>query len=262
MTTSALIQWEVEALLSDSVIRGMTRYEVKWVGYEATTFEQIKNLNNCSDTVQAYLRKKSLLMPLTQDNLLAFDSNWLQPTVELVLGDRMNNEVQEYLVKWQGDEVLSWEPMTNLDNYLDLIFDYLFININQQSQEEISQHDFTEMGYDAAQALLNQNQNELIAPMLDTLNPIGVSNQNDGPLTNASFNNSAANESTQLTSILDESNFDELNSLNDQEVCYIFERIANHVDVIQLDTDIDLGMDMDVEQITDLLVNLSNARYF
>jgi len=152
--------------------------------------------------------------------------------------------------------------MSNLDNYLDLIFDYLFINVNQLSQDEISQHEFTEMGYDAAQSLLNQNQNELIGPMLESLNPIEVSNQNDGPVTSASFNNIVANESTQLTSILDESNFDELNSLNDQEVCNIFERIANHGDDIQLDNDIDLGMDMDVEQITDLLVNLSNARYF
>jgi hypothetical protein len=44
-------------MLSDNVMRGITRYEVKWVGYEATTFEQIKNLNNCHDTVQAYLRE-------------------------------------------------------------------------------------------------------------------------------------------------------------------------------------------------------------
>jgi hypothetical protein len=53
MTTSPLIQWEVEVILSDSVIRGMTRYEVKWVDFVATKFEQIKNLNNCHDTVQA-----------------------------------------------------------------------------------------------------------------------------------------------------------------------------------------------------------------
>ena len=179
MTSAALIQWEVEAILSDSVIRGMTRYEVKWVGYEATTFEQIKNLNNCHDTVQSYLRKKTILMPLTQDNLLAFDDNWVQATVEIVLGSRMNNDVQEYLIKWKGDKVLSWEPMSNLDNYLDLIFDYLFINVNQLSQDEISQQEFTEMGYDAAQSLLNQNQNELIDPMHDNLNPNDVTNLND-----------------------------------------------------------------------------------
>jgi hypothetical protein len=64
-----VFQWEVGAMRSDSVMRGITRYEVKWVGYEATTFEQIKYLYNCHNTVQAYLREKSLLKPLTQDNL-------------------------------------------------------------------------------------------------------------------------------------------------------------------------------------------------
>ena len=53
MASSVLIQWEVEAIFSDSVIRSMNRYKVKWVGHEATTFEQIKNLKNCHDTVQA-----------------------------------------------------------------------------------------------------------------------------------------------------------------------------------------------------------------
>jgi hypothetical protein len=70
-------------------------------------------------------QEKSQIKPLTQDILLAADINWIQPTVEIVLGSRMNNQVQEYLVKWQGDEVLSWEPMTNLDRNLDQIFDYL-----------------------------------------------------------------------------------------------------------------------------------------
>jgi hypothetical protein len=130
--------------------------------------------------------------------------------------------------------------MTNLDNYLDLIFDYLFININQLFQDEISQQDFTEMGHDAAQSLLNQNQNELSGPMLVFLEPIDVSNLNEDSLTTASFNNAVGNESNHLTSLLDESNFDESNSLNDQEVCNIFERIANHDEDIQLDTDIDL----------------------
>ena len=52
------------------------------------------------------------------------------------------------------------------------------------------------MGYDAAQSLLNQNQNELFDPMLDSLNQIDVSNLNDDSVTIASFNNTVANEST------------------------------------------------------------------
>jgi hypothetical protein len=256
MASSALIQWEVEAILSDSVMRGVTRYEVKWVGYEATTFEQINNLNNCHDTVQAYLREKSLLKPLTQDNLLALDINWIQPTVELVLGSRMNNQVQEYLVKWQGDEVLSWEPMTNLDRYLDLIFDYLFLNINQLSPNELSQHDFTEMGFDAAQEVLNQheNQHELPELMFANLSPSDNLAYHDVVDTTTSLN------LTELDNNLDENLFVELDSMNDQQVRQIFETIANTDNDTLLDLDMDLSMD--VEEITDILVNLSNARFF
>ena len=40
MTESSLVQWEVEAILSDRKKRGKTFYEIKWVDYEQTTFEQ------------------------------------------------------------------------------------------------------------------------------------------------------------------------------------------------------------------------------
>jgi len=53
------IQWEVASILSERVIAGITRYEVKWVGYEETTFERVENLNDCNDKLQAYLKKKS-----------------------------------------------------------------------------------------------------------------------------------------------------------------------------------------------------------
>ena len=57
------------------------------------------NLNNCHDTLQKYLREKSLTKALTHDNLLALDRNWVQPRVELVLGARIVNNIQEYQVK-------------------------------------------------------------------------------------------------------------------------------------------------------------------
>ena len=115
MTESSLVQWEVEAILSDRKTRGKTFYEIKWVGYEQTTFEQLHNLNKCHDTLQEYLREKSLTKTLTHDNLLALDRNWVQPRVEIILGDRIVNNIQEYQVKWFGHQELSWEPITKLE---------------------------------------------------------------------------------------------------------------------------------------------------
>ena len=164
MTESSLIQWEVEAILSDRKTRGKTFYEIKWVDYEQTTFEQLHNLNNCHDTLQEYLREKSLTKTLTHDNLLALDRNWVQPRVELVLGTRIVNNIQEYQVKWFGHQELSWEPITKLEQYLDLVYDYISICINNLSQEALNEYDFLVMDYEAEEVLLdgNEGQNENI----------------------------------------------------------------------------------------------------
>jgi hypothetical protein len=146
--------------------------------------------------------------------------------------------------------------MTNLDRYLDLIFDYLFLNINQLSPDELSQHDFTEMGYDAAQEVLNQHENlhELPELMFAHLSPSDNLAYHDVVDTITSLN------LTELDNNLDENLFVELDSINDQQVRQIFETFAHSDNDTPLDLDMDLSMG--VEEITGILVNLSNARFF
>jgi hypothetical protein len=112
------------------------------------------------------------------------------------------------------------------------------------------------MGYDSAQEVLNQHENqpELTELMFANLSPSDNLAYNDVADTITSLN------LTELDNSLDENLFVELDSMNDQQVRQIFETIANSDNDTLLDLDMDLSMD--VEEITDILVNLSNARFF
>ena len=49
-------EWPVKKVLSHEEIDGQVYYEVKWDGYEETTWEPEENLTNAKEKVEAYQR--------------------------------------------------------------------------------------------------------------------------------------------------------------------------------------------------------------
>ena len=230
-------QYHVESIQSDRKIKGCTRYEIKWKDFEVTTFEQLQNLNHCNDTLQAYLREKSLTKRLTRDNLLAFDRHWVEPRVVQVVDSRIVNDQSEYQVRWVGDDELSWEPLENLDNCLDLVYNYLTPLMNetiQDQEQELFDDAFDFVHFNAMEFLGENNVIEAITHI---------------------------HENEQLEAnqeIFNDNQIDELFEFNDEQVQNIFEAIANRDEDVELDTEID----MDLEQVAELLVNLTNMQFF
>ena len=247
MNTEEQVQWEVEEILSDRIISGKTRYEVKWVGYENTTFEPLHNLNHCNDALQTFLREKKQTQRLTTDNFFAYDSNWVEPRVECILNVRSVNNEQEYHVKWVGEEALTWEPLRNIDNNLDLIHECLFSNlIGAGAVEQFDQHDLE------VQAILGlENDNQPNFNPMDYFNEAGILE---------AFANLAHPEvNVDLDMILNNNQLNELFAINDQQFQSIFEEIVNNEEEVQLQGDLETSMD--VEDVANILVNLSNILF-
>ena len=50
-------EWHVEEIKGHRLNNSIREWEVKWVGYEETTWEPIANLSNCLSLLNDYLEK-------------------------------------------------------------------------------------------------------------------------------------------------------------------------------------------------------------
>lgn len=110
------MEYEVEEILDESRNKaGEIIYLVKWKGYSEPNWEPEQHLTNARAKVNAFCKKKRNKPKLSSTaNVQAQQDEW---EVEAIRDERQTaNGKAEFLVKWVGDDNLTWEPELYLEN--------------------------------------------------------------------------------------------------------------------------------------------------
>ena len=135
-------EFVVEKILNKRVVEGGVEYLVKWKNYEDNdennTWEPIRNLESCSDLIDA-MEKELLAMEIEETEQLASSDNMLKneknrkpqskkkrnikaSTSEeiYIIESLIKKNKNKYLVKWENfpEDQSTWEPKSSIPKFI------------------------------------------------------------------------------------------------------------------------------------------------
>jgi len=116
-------EYEVEAILGEKKEDGITKFQVKWKGYDEPDWEPEANLSNSKALITSFRRKKN---KQNKEKNKAIQEKGGEEAdergsaeaeeyvIDKILDMKFDAGKRQFLIQWQGYEEATWEPENNL----------------------------------------------------------------------------------------------------------------------------------------------------